>query len=48
MDFAESYNKDIFRTYTPQKVHIGHPHPDPVVETSYEFAVELIIVLLLL
>ena len=35
MDFAESYNHDIFRVYVPKKVKIGLMHPDPVVETSF-------------
>ena len=35
MDFAESYNHDIFRVYVPKKVTIGVMHPDPVVETSF-------------
>ena len=35
MDFGETYNVDVFHTYSPQKVHIGNLHPDPVVETSY-------------
>lgn len=35
MDFAESYNHDIFRVYVPKKVKIGIMHPDPVVETSF-------------
>lgn len=35
MDFAESYNEDVFHTYIPKKVTIGHLHPDAVVETSY-------------
>ena len=33
MDFAESYNTSVFHAYTPQKVHIGRVHPDPIVET---------------
>ena len=37
MDFGETYNNDIFHTYMPQKLQIGHLHPDPVVETSYLF-----------
>lgn len=34
LDFGESYNESIFRNYAPQKVKIGLPHPDAIVETS--------------
>lgn len=34
MDFAEQYSDAVFHNYVPKKVHIGNPHPDPVVETS--------------
>lgn len=34
MDFGETYNTEIFHNYVPQKVCIGHLHPDPVVETK--------------
>lgn len=37
MDFGEQYNQDVFHSYTPKKVTIGNPHPDPVVETAYVF-----------
>lgn len=41
MDFGETYNKDVFHNYVPQKVHIGHLHPDPVVETKYCYHIGL-------